>query len=564
MTWFRCGGGGSGISAALKNRMNAVLNKKFGTAVDYPPNGWPDDVNLLGELEEKTTAAASICAFDDGADDVPTKSLVVTIPPTLSGVSSVTETQTGKTVFYPMDIEQGSISESGYNSNSIYRIRTAERKAVTPSTEYKIKVNSEVQIYEVHEYTDLTGSSTHLTVNASEYTFTTKSTTNYLKILFRYSNNATITPSAITELQVTDGDFYWKTYSASLGRTIYGGTADIVNGTGTETYARIKISDLTWSIQTVSGRSAFVSGKVTGLPTTSPKNVLCDVLTYDGEKTIGAMTDKTLITWTNTFRVYDTDCEDVTEFLNTYGNGFIVYQLAESARTDFIFTGQEVPTRLGYNAFWSDEGDTEVTYRGQGTITPVLPTLISKSITENGTYSAEDDGVDGYDEVTVDVSGGGTIIVDDLIEYPYPNNDNKCIYSSELSTQYAYYAFNPDCGNPYYWSSVGATNQYIGWKFDTAQIVNYYEIWTRNVGNVYDYLQAPKEWKLQGSNDDGVTWVDLDTQDFTFSAGGQKWAGAVNNTTAYKWYRIFVITAQDTSNDTVIGYIDFKHAYISA
>lgn len=35
-------------------------------------------------------------------------------------------------------------------------------------------------------------------------------------------------------------------------------------------------------------------------------------------------------------------------------------------------------------------------------------TLITKTITENGTYSAEDDDADGYSEVTVNVSGGGS------------------------------------------------------------------------------------------------------------------------------------------------------------
>lgn len=34
-------------------------------------------------------------------------------------------------------------------------------------------------------------------------------------------------------------------------------------------------------------------------------------------------------------------------------------------------------------------------------------TLISKTITENGTYSAADDSADGYSDVTVDVAGGG-------------------------------------------------------------------------------------------------------------------------------------------------------------
>lgn len=77
MTWFRVGGGGSGIPAALKNRMNAVLNKKFGSAVDYPPNDWPDDVNLLGLLEVKTEAGTDgEITIYDSALDVPAISLM--------------------------------------------------------------------------------------------------------------------------------------------------------------------------------------------------------------------------------------------------------------------------------------------------------------------------------------------------------------------------------------------------------------------------------------------------------------------------------------------------------
>lgn len=43
----------------------------------------------------------------------------------------------------------------------------------------------------------------------------------------------------------------------------------------------------------------------------------------------------------------------------------------------------------------------------QGTGTAPSPTLITKNITQNGTYDAEDDDVDGYSSVTVSVSGGG-------------------------------------------------------------------------------------------------------------------------------------------------------------
>jgi len=43
----------------------------------------------------------------------------------------------------------------------------------------------------------------------------------------------------------------------------------------------------------------------------------------------------------------------------------------------------------------------------QGTGAAPSPTLITKSITANGTYDAEDDDADGYSSVTVSVSGGG-------------------------------------------------------------------------------------------------------------------------------------------------------------
>lgn len=46
----------------------------------------------------------------------------------------------------------------------------------------------------------------------------------------------------------------------------------------------------------------------------------------------------------------------------------------------------------------------------RGTAPP--PTLTTKDITENGEYSAADDGAVGYSSVTVDVSGGGA-------SYPY-------------------------------------------------------------------------------------------------------------------------------------------------
>lgn len=214
------------------NAVGSMLNKKFSTNRGFKPVEWESAISKLTPLTEGTVSGA-ICNIVNGAEDVPLKNWLVTLPANLSGYSEVNGKKIGESVFFPQDIVQGSISESGYNTESNYRTRTYAPTAVLPNTEYHIKVNSEVQIYEVHEYQTSTGSSTYTTINASETTITTKSTTNYMRLLFRYSNNALITPSAITYIQCTTGTLTpYTTYTASLGRTIYGGTADIVTGEG--------------------------------------------------------------------------------------------------------------------------------------------------------------------------------------------------------------------------------------------------------------------------------------------------------------------------------------------
>ena len=111
MAWFRAGG--AGIPSSLKSAMNSVLNKKFGTSTTYDPAGWPDDVNLLGKLPEKTVSGA-IANITDGADGVPLKELIFSASPVqasgtpsptnplpISGHTSLTGVHCGKNLIYP-------------------------------------------------------------------------------------------------------------------------------------------------------------------------------------------------------------------------------------------------------------------------------------------------------------------------------------------------------------------------------------------------------------------------------------------------------------------------------
>ena len=271
MTWFRCGGG-SGMPADLKNRMNAVFNKKFGTAVDYPPEGWPDDVNLMGPLPEKTIVSSPIADFSDGADDVPTKSLVVTIPATLSGVSAITETQTGRNLLN--DSIRGANGaniffghDTGTQNDFSVRLRAGTYTFSVVTADGTI---TNLYVKNSDTNTNITGFPAYGVLSK---TFTLTEDTNCA--VFAYKSGYTDVTDILTA-QIEFGSTAHSyepytaptTYTANLGRTIYGGEVDIVNGTGTDE------------------------------------------------------------------------------------NG-----------NDFTFDGQEASTRLGYNAFWSDDGDTEVTYR---------------------------------------------------------------------------------------------------------------------------------------------------------------------------------------------------------
>lgn len=375
MTYFRCGGGG--IPSSLKTDMNDVLNKKFGTSTDYPPADWAPTVNLMGPLPEKTQASASICSFDDGADDVPTKSLVVTIPPTLSGVSTLTETQTGKnlcqnnlstetvsgvTITVNAD---GTITLDGTATARIPRnlCTNFEMKAGTYTLSCGTS-NLPASCYFNINITGGGGGSCSRNTPSLLITLPETRTATYIRIDLANGStfdNLVLYPMLEVGSTATTYEQYQTPtqYSASLGRTIYGGTADIVNGTGQNTHG--KITD-------------FSTLRANGTSSTGAYRYIIDVSGM-GDYNVGACVSNLL-----TYRVsYNAN---VGEFYNTT-NVLIIFLAQDNAQdaitylqsnsceiayplatpTDFTFDGQEIPTRLGYNAFWADSGDTEVTYR---------------------------------------------------------------------------------------------------------------------------------------------------------------------------------------------------------
>ena len=251
MAWYRCGGGG--IPSSLKSDMNDVFNKKFGTVLqDYPPDEWPGTVNLMGPLPEKTVSG-SIVAFSDGADAVLLKSCAVTIAPNLDGVSSVDVVQTGLQLL-PVTIPSNgngiTYTDNGdgtFNASGTASATTSNRYVFTSTAMNTLKRGETYHIsgcpsggssntYKLQAWNASTSSQLAVDYgNGASFTMPTEGTINVRFVIYKGQEVDFTVKPMITAVQTTEhAEYNGTTHTAALGRTIYGGEVDVVNGTGTD------------------------------------------------------------------------------------------------------------------------------------------------------------------------------------------------------------------------------------------------------------------------------------------------------------------------------------------
>jgi len=250
MTWFRVGGGG--VPASLRYDMNVVLNKKFRSLDDYDPEQWPGLTNLLGKLPEATVSGA-IANITDGADRVPTKNVIATIAPTLDGVSSVTVTQIGQNLLETQPI---------YTSSSdTLCIDLGENKTFSEITFSFLATNCVVDtlVAALVDYRENDGTHHYRTLNSfrdlngNQFVLNTPNNGTFkdtqTNITFRYvyvsytsTTRSKFSSDSASNWQLEIGSTVHDyepyqtptTYTAQLGRTVYGGTADLVTGEGVD------------------------------------------------------------------------------------------------------------------------------------------------------------------------------------------------------------------------------------------------------------------------------------------------------------------------------------------
>lgn len=355
MTWFRCSG--AGIPAALKSQMNDVLNKKFGTSIDYPPEGWPDDVNLLGPLPEGT-ATGPIASISDGADRVPIKSWIVNIDPNLTGNSAIECIQDGINLFNE-DWEVGGLNDTtGLPNSDTNKIRSKTFSNIKGGVTIYIKAPQPIRLlfYKADE-TFISETS-----NIRNNTFTVPSDAALFKIRGTVDYGTTYNDDISINYPSTYTDYHSHVAptvsTVNLGQTIYGGSADVVNGTGVHSHNGLTVyaSDNWQTGYYGAGYRYYINGlseMKSGQNCLNDLNISGVRFTIDNSKRINA--------YCETSTGFDT----VDKFKETLGTGVrLCYELETPIDITFdpITPTPQTPESHSAN-FWADTGDSTVGYR---------------------------------------------------------------------------------------------------------------------------------------------------------------------------------------------------------
>ena len=375
------------MPSGLQTSMDAVLNKKFGTSTTYPATGWPDDVNLMGPLPEKT-ASGSIAHFSDGADDVPLKSWGVTLPASLSGYSAVKCYDYGKNMINLSSLVAGYVQSNGaFNSSHSNGEMRSDFIPVKPDTTYYFSIFETTGTADawvgVGEYTS-TDVSTFIRRD-SYWRFTTSSTAKYIVVSSRNLEQATK-----IQLEIGNDPTEWEPYTAptvqtaNLGRTIYGGSVDVVQGTAEPRNLldpSIVFSDTTvYSYDSTTGAVTVLKSDVTSWDSKNALSLKAGTYTVTNPQgrfqyrlaSESYGTDHNISATTGTITLSADDSIKIKFGLGETYPFTASYQLESGATATafspyfapFTFTPISVNSKLGVNNLWTDEGsDNSVTYR---------------------------------------------------------------------------------------------------------------------------------------------------------------------------------------------------------
>lgn len=378
------------IKICNANNVGTILNKKFNTNRGFKPTEWESAIDKLTALTTGTVSG-SIVSFSDGADDVPLTKCEVTLPASLDGYSSVNVIHTGKNLFDNSEFPKTNSDTNYYGqfqSNvGIENQWYIPEIHIVPDIQYTLSfdVSCNVEPFNISigigrggYLRDLT-TATNRTNGRNSITFTLTSALmeQYGDILtFRIPrfNSSTSFEFTISNIQLEVGstastfESYTAptTHTAQLGRTIYGGSADVVMGDGVETVGRLIFdgsADENWSARDYS-LGIFQLSYTADFTATGNyyDTVLCNNFTRHDVTSSTSLADGEYVYFSSTGNLFVRKQGETLESFKTYlSNNNMIIEGNLTTPEPFTFDPVPINSKKGNNTIWSD-GDIEVTY----------------------------------------------------------------------------------------------------------------------------------------------------------------------------------------------------------
>ena len=371
---------GYNLDELVENVNNAVA-KVDGMETDV--SKLKEDLSdLLNSAFVTDSASGGVAHFEDGADNVPLKSLKVNIEPVqsgsgdpspsnvraISGWDSVKVTRSGKNLWNPSDVFTGFINNNTntIQANSVSKICYIRAKPNTTYTVSKmVGKRFSVACSDVEPAVNAPLYGVILDYTGTSITITTENSTKYVLAWCYLGSEDTATEAemlASVQFELGSDATEYEPYngvnvSIDLGRTVYGGTLDVISGELTVTTELYSVTGASGTATSGNVRRFFTAKDK---PNTSA--VACNSLKLGGQSDLNAVfiNDEGRIVMTPDWAQSMTTAE---EFNTALASHPIILVITLTNPLIYQLTATEVKSLLGINNVWSDADDVDVEYR---------------------------------------------------------------------------------------------------------------------------------------------------------------------------------------------------------
>ena len=355
-------GGGSGTTD-----YEDLSNKPQVNSVELVGNKSLDDLGIMPASLSKTVSG-SIAHIEDGADNIPVKSLeseIVAVesgngqpksptnPYTISGFDSGVVSVCGVNL-WDEQWELGSYDNTGNKVSYSTRIRSVNKFRVQPNTTYYFHCSASNRIC----FYDSNMVFVKVVFDVINTTFTTPNNAYYMAFNLAdeygttYNNDISINyPSTDTQYHAYNGN----TYTFTFGQTVYGGHFDN-NGNLVVTHGFYTF-DGTENFGFTNNRFYYSFPTIVNYTTSQVADLICSTyptVAYQSQP------DHSVSSYATYLYFVNLDYTDIPTFKASLVGTTITFKLATP--TSLTITSQDIPTLLGENNIFSNTGDVEVTY----------------------------------------------------------------------------------------------------------------------------------------------------------------------------------------------------------